>query len=100
MITDTEARRIASEWHGGGGTALYAFASTGAILGRRDDEYDYNSAADEIRANLRDNQDQYDRTELTNDEYFQNIDDLRGLLLYVLYHGPRGPQPGWSDLTW
>jgi hypothetical protein len=32
MISGTTARRIASEWHGGQSSALYAFASTGTIL--------------------------------------------------------------------
>jgi hypothetical protein len=31
MITDHTAQRTAQEWHGGGGSAIYAFASTGAI---------------------------------------------------------------------
>jgi hypothetical protein len=31
MIRDTTAQRIAADWHGGGGSKLYQFASTGAI---------------------------------------------------------------------
>lgn len=31
MITTSEARRIAGEWHGGQASALYAFASSGSI---------------------------------------------------------------------
>jgi len=31
MITTSEARRIASEWHSGQASALYAFASSGSI---------------------------------------------------------------------
>ena len=31
MIYDAQARRIASEWHGGMSSALYALASSGAV---------------------------------------------------------------------
>ena len=31
MISDGQARRIASEWHGGMSSALYSLASSGAI---------------------------------------------------------------------
>lgn len=95
MLTDTEARKIASEWHGGVGTALYAFASTGAIDTARPD----HSCAEEIRDELRQNQTEYDRARRTNDEFFDNIDELRDILFYVLHHGTRGPQPGWADLS-
>ncbi len=37
MLTDLDARKIACEWHGGQGSALYALCSTGAIdTGRAD----------------------------------------------------------------
>ena len=32
MITEAEARKIASEWHGGQWSPLYAFSSTGTIV--------------------------------------------------------------------
>lgn len=32
MLTDQAAQKIARDWHGGGGSALYQFASTGAIV--------------------------------------------------------------------
>lgn len=31
MITETEARHIASEWHGGQGSPFYAFSSSGHV---------------------------------------------------------------------
>jgi hypothetical protein len=31
VVSDGQARRIASEWHGGMSSALYSFASSGAI---------------------------------------------------------------------
>ncbi len=31
VIGDGQARRIASEWHGGMGSALYSFASSGSV---------------------------------------------------------------------
>lgn len=85
MITDTEARKIASEWHGGGGTALYAFSSTGAI--------------DTARAN-------HDiRQEILNDfaSTVPGSDDAKNLidlLKYTVDHRTRGPVDGWSSLTW
>jgi len=32
IISTAKARRIASEWHGGQASALYAFASTGTVI--------------------------------------------------------------------
>jgi hypothetical protein len=43
MISDGQARRIASEWHGGMPSALYSLASSGAI--------DLDRVRDEISAN-------------------------------------------------
>lgn len=82
MITDTEARKIASEWHGGGGTALYAFSSTGAIDTARED-HDIES---EIRECINSASDE------------QEIEKLRDLLRYT--DGQyRSAVPGWSKLT-
>ena len=44
MISDGQARRIASEWHGGMSSALYSLASSGAI--------DLDHARDEISREL------------------------------------------------
>ena len=83
MITDAEAKRIASEWHGGGGTALYALASTGAIDTARWDhrlEFDIIS---ECRRVVRSG-----KTE--------DAKELYSLWEYVAVNGPRGPVDGWS----
>lgn len=80
MITDVEARRIASEWHSGGGSPLYALSSTGAITRHTTAEIDnclYVNWDDE--PNRRD------------------LQDLRG---YVAAHGSRGPIKGWGQLSW
>jgi hypothetical protein len=84
MISDTEARRIASDWHGGGGTALYAFASTGAINTTRADHDIENEVLGCVNGALS----QQDKT------------DTLKLLAYINTHEDRGPQPGWSDLAW
>ena len=91
MITDTEARRIASEWHGGQGSALYAFASTGAIREGSDEGWDYNECAMEIYEEI---------AATTSYEELNPMTDMNNLLEYIQANGPRGPVPGWADLTW
>jgi hypothetical protein len=44
MISDGQARRITSEWHGGMSSALYSLASSGAV--------DLDRARDEISREL------------------------------------------------
>lgn len=78
-IDDLTARVIASQWHGGQASALYAFASSGAIT--HADVWgevagDYASAS------------AFDRRAL----------DCLGT--YLLHAGQRGPVRGWSDLHW
>lgn len=72
-IESGQARVIAAAWHGGMRTALYAFASSGAI---RDD------LADEIR-----------------DEIAEDTPELEALLAWVEAEGTRGPVQRWVD-TW
>jgi hypothetical protein len=91
MITDLDARRIASEWHGGGGSALYAFASTGAI----DTAYWSHSITDEIWRCLRN-----DVESRSLEEQIPALRDLTALLAYVDHHAERGPVAGWGKLTW
>jgi hypothetical protein len=83
MISDLDARRIASDWHGGQGTALYAFASTGAIDTARAD----HDLLREVNATIK-------------AEHPPVGHDLYILYAYVHNHNARGPQPGWNDLTW
>jgi hypothetical protein len=88
VISDLEARKIASEWHGGGGTALYAFASTGSINTARADHDLENEVLGCVNGALSP----------------QDKSDTLALLAYIRrytdHHGARGPQPGWNDLTW
>jgi len=72
-ITDLQARVIASAWHNGHYSDLYALTSTGTI--RKD-----------FDPGLGDNR-------LENPE-------ILALMNYVHTHGPRGPVDGWSDLSW
>jgi hypothetical protein len=85
-MTDLKARRIACDWHGEGGSALYAFCSTGAINTARDD----HDVAREITECARSIQGK-------GGSDFTNLIDLR---TYTRRNGPRGPQDGWSSLTW
>lgn len=74
VIERPEARRIASEWHGGQSSKLYAFASTGAILeGITNEIFDTGT-----------------------DPAVQVGEDRYKLYEYITAHGLRGPQQGWS----
>lgn len=46
MITVETARRIASEWHGGQSSPLYAFASSGTVLPGVVEEVEYDISAE------------------------------------------------------
>lgn len=83
MITDTEARRIASEWHSGGGSPLYQFVSTGTITDDVCDEVDDNLIQLRFQY-IKDGAEQY----------------LADLAHYLSLHNNRGPQDGWSQLSW
>lgn len=85
-LTDLEARKIAAAWHGGGGTALYALCSSGAIDTARED-HDVARELTECARSCRGK----------GGPDFTNLIDLR---TYTRRHGPRGPVDGWSDLTW
>jgi hypothetical protein len=78
-IDDLTAKVIASQWHSGQTSALYALASSGAIVhndvwGEVHDSY--NTASAEDRKAL----------------------DFLGT--YLLLAGVRGPLSSWDDLTW
>jgi hypothetical protein len=96
MITDLEARKIASDWHGGQGTALYALSSTGAI----DSAHYSHDVSAEIKANIA----MVSRCRSTQgyrDAYTQeDHENLMALLAYALGYGERNPVDGWSKLTW
>lgn len=76
-ISDTDAQRTASDWHGGGGSALYQFASTGAIVPGLLSEIDSCIAYDGCGG-----------IETASDT-------LRGLRAYVETSGERGPVSDW-----
>jgi hypothetical protein len=80
-ISDLEARKIASEWHGGQGSSLYALCSTGAI------DADVASEITECARSCKGR----------GGSDFTNLIELR---TYVTRNGPRGPQDGWSNLHW
>jgi hypothetical protein len=82
MITDTQARKIACEWHGGGGSALYALCSSGAII---TDGYTTMMEIDDASRGPASPED---------------IDDLITLADYVMDNLGRGPVDGWSKLSW
>lgn len=77
-ITDGQARRIASEWHGGMSSALCSLASSGAI--------DLDRVRDEISRKLW----QLDVGEVRR--------ELLALDKYVRTAGERSTQTGWSRL--
>jgi hypothetical protein len=85
MIDHGQARRIASEWHGGGGTALYAFVSTGTV------------SADmraEVRADLETTHAPESRQHYTE----ADRRELRALSVYArIYDGQHMPQ-GWANV--
>lgn len=78
MISDGQARRIASDWHGGMSSALYSLASSGAI--------DLDRVRDEISREL----------------WKLDVGEVRRELLaldkYVRTAGARPVQSGWSRL--
>jgi hypothetical protein len=83
MISDQTAQRIASEWHGGGGSALYQFSSTGAIV---------PGLGAEIQDNLR-------WCWAHREEHAQHIAarELMSLRDYVSTTGERGPVADWHS---
>jgi hypothetical protein len=82
LMSDTTARRVASEWHGGGGTALYALASTGAIDTAREGHDIRREIADALPGAF-----------YANHELIQ-------LDMYVKAAGSRGPVDGWDTMAW
>jgi hypothetical protein len=82
MITDLKARIIVSEWHSGQSSDLYALSSTGTITA---------TCHDSILLEIHDP---------ANADALGESDDLHKLFTYVMSKGERGPQEGWSGLTW
>jgi hypothetical protein len=78
VVSDGKARRIASEWHGGMRSALYSFASSGAV--------DFEWVMLEIRCELLN----------LDDETLRR--DLLALSKYVRSVGGRPAQEGWCSV--
>ena len=83
MITDQEAQRIASEWHGGAGSALYQFTSTGAIA---DSEHEPIDLLGELQG-----------CETAAYTTTREREEIADLIAYVKMHGPRPAQPDWYE---
>ena len=117
MLTDLQARKLASEWHGGQWTGLYALSSSGAIIV----DHNFDTLPDTFRTEDGDlvyTDDPDTLAEITaiaeiEDELSEKFrqkhsgplikaerTDLMNLAEYVSESGPREPQPGWSELTW
>lgn len=79
-ITDTTARVIASQHHGGQSSALYSFSSTGRI--------DIDGMSAELMQSAREYEED---TEVTT--------HLEALASYVLHHGEREAVEGWHQTT-
>ena len=90
MITDIEARKIASEWHERKGTTLYAFTSTDAIDTARSD-HDIDAEIADCETAL---------SEASSLERGEEDEEVACLRHYVKHHGKRGPVNGWAKLTW
>lgn len=81
-IAHRTAARTASRWHGGGGSALYALSSTGAI----DTAYHRHSCREEITECL----------DIADPMQAYELDQLRH---YVAHHGPRPAIPNWHRIV-
>lgn len=82
-------RRISAEWHGGQTSAVYALASTGAIL---------HGCSSELQASLQQAQLQRD-TSSDPQEWIDSLGELGALWEWVEQTGLRGPVDGWH-LKW
>lgn len=83
ILRDKTARKIASQWHGGGGSALYALASTGAI--------DTGRIGHDVRAEIAECRSLDGLTARDNRH-------LWALDRYVQTKGTRGPVSGWATM--
>ena len=89
-LSDLEARKIASEWHGGMMSPLYALASSGYVSALADDR---EMLMQEIRENL--------QTTIEDDQ--PETDRLASLSAYVIrrsINGRFGTVDGWDQLHW
>ena len=80
LMSDAQARVTAMQWHGGGGSELYAFGSSGAV------PWDAAGLLGEIHE------------ESTRAAVPASREALKALGRYIEATPPRDPQPGWSNL--
>lgn len=71
MISVARARKIASDWHGGQSSALYAFASSGMLP--------VPGARSEVKRDIR-------MAEITPGYTTRDVKELRSLLDFIEYH--------------
>lgn len=83
-IPDMVARRIASDWHAGGGSPSYQFVSTGRIVEALEGEL-----IETLKAGLK-----------QEEMPWTNLRELSELIFYVRTWGPRPEVENWSKLTW
>jgi hypothetical protein len=80
LMNDAQARVTAMSWHGGGGSELYSFGSSGAI------PWDPTGLLAEIS------------TARGEAGSAASHDALLALAKYIEVTPPRDPQPSWADL--
>jgi hypothetical protein len=88
MINPRAAAHIASMWHGGGGSALYSFASTGAIT--------HNTMV-EVESDIAEQVQLY--IGYGEKENIGHVKELAKLLEYLVTIGERAAQDGWYELA-
>jgi hypothetical protein len=86
MISDRTAQHIASLWHGGGGSPLHQFASTGTI---------HNLVIQEVHNNI--DGELHEFVGYGEKERVRNVKELTRLLEYLVLKGHREPQQGWYE---
>jgi hypothetical protein len=94
-LTDLDVRKIASEWHGGGGYPLHILGSSGAIP----DVADLVTEIRECIAFIDDPDTRFDE-HWTKEVAATDREQLVALIDYAERNGKRGEQPGWANLTW
>jgi hypothetical protein len=87
VLYDEDARELAAIWHGGGGSAVYVLASTGAIS---------DATVQELTREVQ------DLRELVKEGVYEerDVDEVVSLLDYVIASGNRGEVRGWNDMEW
>ncbi|MFF4818096.1 hypothetical protein ACFY2K_26330 [Kitasatospora sp. NPDC001309] len=98
-ITDSQARKIAADWHSPASTGLTALSTTGAIT--EDVGAEIVAEIDGLNAELHP-RGVFDAlpSAMRQNEINDGIKALRDLEVYVTVHGPREAVPGWSNVNY